>query len=238
MNKAMLGTALFAAALTLSCGLFSTRATGNIITQNRDLADFDKIEAGNAFELEITQGEAYDVVIRVDEAYVDDLQVTKDGRVLKIGLNPNSGLGSINGTLEAEITMPELVELDLSGSSDATVAGFESSEPFYASLSGNSSLQGSLEAGDTRFEASGNSTIELSGSGGYATAIASGNSDIDLASFPVNNATAEAGGSSTLILNVTGNLDAEASGGSDIYYIGDPNLGVVTETGGSSVRPR
>ena len=42
--------------------------------------------------------------------------------------------------MEADVTMPEPLGLDLSGSSDAKVSGFESSKSLVVDFSGNSAL--------------------------------------------------------------------------------------------------
>jgi hypothetical protein len=48
--------------------------------------------------------------------------------------------------MEAEVTMPELLGVDLSGSSDAKVSGFDSSKSLVVDLSGNSALLGGDQA--------------------------------------------------------------------------------------------
>lgn len=238
MSKSNWTFALLAFVFMLSCSLFSATGSGNVVTREGNFTGFDSLDVSHAFNVEITQGETFDVLIRVDDSFIDDLEVFQEGTTLKIGLKPNRDYTTFNGALEAEVTMPELVGLNLSGSSDATVEGFESTEPFYVRLSGNSSLRGEFEAGDSRFDASGNSSVDLSGGAGYVTANASGDSDIDLASFPAINGTVDASGASTVTVNVIEGLDATASGNSQIYYLGDPNLGVVSESGGSEIRPK
>lgn len=238
MSKTKIIIIVFTVFLVIGCSLFSPRGSGEIVTYARPFSEFDTMDVSHAFVVEITQGEDFAVVLHVDESFADDLEVVQQGSTLKIGLKPNRNYTTIDGALKADITMPELVALNLSSSSDANVRGFESTEPFYVHLSGNSTLRGDIEAGDTRFEASGNSLVKLSGSAGYVTAKASGDSEIDLARFPAINSTAEASGASTITVNVIGGLDASASGGSRVYYLGDPNLGVVSESGGSEIRSR
>jgi len=178
------------------------------------------------------------VVIRVDDNLVEHLDVGKRGSTLKIGLKPNRAYTIVNATMEAEVTMPELVGLDLSGSSDANVSGFESSKSLVVDLSGNSDLLGDIQAGDTRFDVSGNSSVTVTGSAGDVTVDASGSSEVDLADFPASDGTVNASGASTVTVNLSGRLDADASGSSDIYYLGDPDLGEIDTSGSSSIQPK
>jgi len=60
------------------------------------------------------------VVVRVDDNFEEYLQVGKGGSTLKIGLEQNRIYD--NATLQAEITMPELTGLEMSGGSHVSVS--------------------------------------------------------------------------------------------------------------------
>ena len=143
-----------------------------------------------------------------------------------------------NTTLEAEISMPVLKGIDLSGSSDAEITGFDSSENFAVDLSGSSSLNGDIQAGDTTFDVSGSSDARLTGSGGNLKLDASGSSDVDLGGFPVVNADLDVSGASTVTVYPSGALNVKASGASDITYLGSPTSINSKTSGASSVEPR
>jgi hypothetical protein len=140
--------------------------------------------------------------------------------------------------MEAEITMPELGGLDLSGASDANVSGFKSTMNLSVDLSGSSSLNGDIEAGDVSIDLSGSSEATLSGSGQDLTIDISGSSDLDLVEFPVVDARVDASGTSSATVNASGRLDVDASGASDVYYLGDPTMGTIDTSGESSVEQK
>lgn len=212
--------------------------SGNVVSQEEAISDFDKVDISHSFSVDITQGEDYSVVIRVDDNLVEYLDVTKQGSILRIRFDPTRSFNIFDATMEAEITMPELTGLDLSGNSEARVSGFESSKSLTVDLSGNSNLRGDIQTGDARFDVSGNSSASLSGSAGDVSIDASGSSEVDLADFPGNNGEVRASGASTVTVNVSGRLDADASGSSDIYYLGNPELGRIDTSGSSSVQSR
>jgi hypothetical protein len=137
--------------------------------------------------------------------------------------------------LKAEITMPELVGMYLSGASNAEISGFSSAKEFVADLSGSSSLRGDIESGDSTFDLSGSSNLTLNGSGGDLGVDASGSSNVDLTDFPVDNAIIDASGDSRVTVNTDGRLDADASGASYVRFLGNPTLGEINTSGGSSV---
>ena len=229
---------LLATILLIGCAQVTITGSGNVVTQEEAITGFDKVDISQSFNVDITQGENFSVVIRVDDNLVEYLNVVKQGSTLKIGLDPNRSYTILNATMEAEVTMPEVVGLDLSGSSVANLSGFGSSKSLVVDLSGNSVLLGDIQAGDSRFDVSGNSSVTISGSGGDLTVDASGSSDVDLANFPGSNGTVDASGSSTVTVNLSGRLDADASGSSDIYYLGSPELGSIETSGSSNIQPK
>jgi len=219
-------------------GLFgqgSLMGSGNVVTEDFDLSGFDQVEVTDAFEVEIRQGEAFSVVVRVEENVKQYLDVVKQGSTLRIGLKPISSSTVSAMTLEAEVTMPELTGLELSGASDGSVTDFTSSEALYAEVSGASSLRGDIEAGGVRFDVSGASDVKLRGSGEDLVMDVSGASSADLADFPVADADIQVSGASSAAVNVSGRLDVEASGASRVRYRGSPTLGSVDSSGGSSI---
>jgi hypothetical protein len=238
----MLGSLVVAA---LACDLpeiptlseITITGSGNIVTREEAFSDFDKVDIRSAFNATINQGDEYKVVINIDDNVLENLRVEKSGSTLKIGLKPGISMVT-NATMEAEISMPVLKGIDLSGSSDAEITGFDSSENLTVDLSGSSSLNGDIQAGDTTFDVSGSSDARLTGSGGNLKLEASGSSDVDLSGFPVVNADLDVSGASTVTVNPSGTLDVEASGASNVTYLGIPTSINSKTSGSSSVEPR
>ncbi len=238
MKKLVLFTLISIVPLVTGCcavpdlsGLFgqgSLIGSGNVVTEEFDLSGFDQVEVTDAFEVEIRQGDAFSVVVRVDDS-------VKQGSTLRIGLKPISSSTVSDMTLEAEVTMPQLTGIELSGASDGSVTGFMSTEALYAEVSGASSLRGDIEAGGVRFDVSGASDVKLRGSGEDLVMDVSGASSADLADFPVADADIEVRGASSATVNVSGRLDVEANGASRVRYRGSPTLGNVDSSGGSSI---
>jgi hypothetical protein len=229
---------LLATILLIGCAQVTITGSGNVVTQEEAISGFDKVDISQSFSVDITQGENFRVVIRVDDNLVEHLNVVKQGSTLKIGLDPNRSYTITNATMEAEVTMPELIGLELSGNSDARVSGFESNKALVVDLSGNSGLLGDIQAGDSRFDVSGNSSVTVTGSAGNVTVDASGSSEVDLTDFPASDGTVNASGASTVTVNLSGRLDADASGSSDIYYLGDPDLGNIDTSGSSTIQSK
>jgi hypothetical protein len=230
--------AVLAVIVLSGCNVIGAAITGsgNVVSQEYDFTDFEEVDISHAFQGTITQGDAYSIVVRVDDNLVDRLEVSQEGNRVNIGLEETSLV--TRATMEFEITMPNLTWLGVSGASQAQLNGFASGDDFTAEASGASRIHGDVATGNLDLEASGASTIALAGTGGDVRANAGGASTIDLEALTAANANVEASGASTVIVNMTGQLNANASGASNIYYLGNPTLGNIDESGGSNVGPR
>ena len=210
---------------------------GNLKTEEMEFSGFTAVEVGEAFEVSITQSSSYSVIITADEKIFDNIEVTQTENKLKIGLEPGSYADGL--FRKAEITMPELDELILSGATRGTAEGFSTSNPFILALSGASSLQMTdMNVGDAEIALSGASTLNAKGTAIDLVSIVSGASNMDLSNFPVENANVNLSGASRATINLEGTLDADISGASNLQYIGDPTMGDVNTSGGSTIEKK
>ena len=227
-----------ALAMLVGCTQIPITGSGNVVTQEEPITGFDKVDISYSFDVNISQGETFSVVIRADDNLVEHLQVIKQDSTLMIGLKPNSP-DMRSATLQADITMPELTGLDLSGASHVTITGFKSVQTLVVDASGSSHLQGDIVADTVSFNLGGSSEVILTGSAqNLIMEEAAGSSVVDLTDFPVVDASVKAGGKSQVTVNVSGRLDVDASSSANVYYLGDPTLGTIDTSGGSSVEPK
>jgi len=187
--------------------------SGNLVSEEKSFTDFTIVEAGWGFEIEITQSDLYSINITADDNMFDYIEISQTGDTLTIGLK----WGSYQDvTLRAEITMPDLNELEFSGGTQGNVRGFTSSHDLSLILSGGS-------------------TISLEGAANDLTISGSGGSHLYLSNFQVHDATVNLIGGSHATVNLDGRLDGDVSGGSQLKYIGNPTTVDVNTSGGSTV---
>jgi ribosomal protein L31 len=233
---------ILATAVSIGCGFIGEEVvlagSGNVVAQEEPITDFGKVAVSHAFHVNISQGPGFSVVIRADDNLFEYIQVTKLGDTLKIGLKPGRRCCNGSVTLEADVSMPELTGLDLSGASYANITGFESDKSLDVDVSGASHLRGDIEAGDATFDLSGASQATLSGSAHNVSVEASGASHANLSDFPMDDADINVSGASSAVVNVSGVLNADASGASHVFYTGEPTMGDVDTSGASTVERR
>ena len=250
---AVLAAVLLTSVLLVGCvGGPVVKGSGNLATAKFDFSDFTRVEVGSAFEVEIDQSGSYSISVTADDNLFDYILVSKQGSTLKIRLKSASYIAT---NTKAEITMPQLRGLELSGASKGTISGFSSTENLKVevsgasslelvdissgdaklSISGASSVKGNLKTGDIDFDVSGASTVELEGSAKDIDVDASGASHVKLADFSVRNADVTLGGASNGTVNLDGRLDAGLSGASHLKYIGEPTMGNINTSGASTL---
>jgi serine/threonine-protein kinase len=190
--------------------------SGVAASKTWDVRDFDSVQIGSTFRARISQGAAYQVTTSADDNILDHIRVAKEGSLLKIGLE--SGSYSVRSPLTAEITLPALVALDLSGASDTTIAGFESDKDFKLKLSGASKLGGTIRMDHGDFHVDGASTLTLSGSAKAARLRAQGTSHLVLGEFRLKGCDVDLDGASEARIAVQSELPftAKASGSSQL----------------------
>jgi len=212
--------------------------SGNIVSREIAVANFDRVEAGLHFNVTLHQGEAFSVTLFSDDNFIEFIEVEKTGTTLNFDLKPGYAYNFRQVALRAEVTMPELVGLSLSGSSHVTLDGFKPQGAFEAELTGSSSLSGELEADTTRFNVNGGAYVKLAGSSRILWLDACGNSVTDLSEFEAVNATLDVSCASTAVVNVDGKMDVDASQSAHVYTVDQPASGEMTANESASIQPR
>jgi hypothetical protein len=200
-------------------------------TNGFDITEFNKIHISGIFDVEITQSDTYKVNVDANHKFFKNLDVSKEGDTLRVRHSRHIGWRAALVKPRVELTLPVLKELRLSGAAGVKISGFNSSESFKLDMSGASSLQGDISAGNADFDISGASRIRLNGSSRDTVIRASGANRIDLHDFTIENAAVKLSGASRLSANVSGRLDARLSGASYFGWRGEPVMGDIRTSG-------
>lgn len=213
-------------------GFGRVTGSGRMQTKEYDVAGFSAVEAGASFQVEISQGDSFRVVVTADDNLLRSLRVERHGDTLSLGLQ---SMRSYNWSQppRAQIVMPALARLELSGAAAAILSGFRSDADLRLDLSGAARVKGDITAGDVKADLSGASEASLEGEALTLRADLSGGSTLALGSFPVQQATLEMSGGAQARVNVIEQLDYDLSGGSVLRYRGGPQIGRADTSGGS-----
>lgn len=193
MHRIALSSSL--ASLLLAC----TTGSGVRGQEDRSPGDFQALDVGGPFRVDVQVGPATKVTIAGDDNVVPLVRSELDGSTLHIDL---PGRVVLDLPLTVSITTPALVELDASGASIVDLSGVR---------------------GD-RFEVdvSGASTATLHGQATELDADVSGASRLHASELAATRVDVDASGASTAEVEASEAVDAEASGASTVRIHGSP----------------
>jgi hypothetical protein len=204
--------------------------SGQLIETEQTVSGFRELDIGGAFGVVVRQAENFRVAVRADDNVIEFVRCELVGDRLVIGMDGDRSYR--DATMAAEIALPVLSALEVSGASRVVLEGFESVDDLAIELSGVSAVDGDVRVGALNASLSGSSRIMLSGGAERVRLRSSGSIRVDLSEFSVVNADIDVSGSSRVVVDVSGALVAKASGASTIRYLEEPES-VERETSGA-----
>jgi len=206
-------------------------------TTSFDSTGFVNLAVEHPFKVRIVPDTVFSVSVTCDDNIVPYLVVELGTDTLKLSLM--DGYTYRHVILAAEVHMPALTGLAMSGASEAHIdAGFVSSEPLSVTLSGASTAEfAAVVCGPFTTSVSGASTVTASGSTNAESLNVSGASGAHLQSLVATQASVQLSGSSKSWVNVgNGQITLTASGASTLYYVGSPTFVIDELSGGSGIQ--
>lgn len=200
-------------------------------TKTYDVRNFKELEFSSIFDVTLTRSSNFSLKIKAPEDILDYVEVRVRENTLELNLKdlPRSiskKYNSSNYELKADISMPELYGLEMSGASKFTTSDtFDiGSREFDMDVSGASKVDGlSIKAGSIECEVSGASSIEMSGQCDRAELDISGAPKVNI-KLDADDLGMEVSGASNFDLDGTiGSLRADVSGAANASISGTAN---------------
>lgn len=229
--KAWMLLPTFALLMVLSCR--RERVDSPIIEKVINLNGFNKIYAGERFNLVITKGNDFYIKLKGPANDVHDMELSVANNILDIQY---AHYENDRPRVEVIITLPTLISVNLAGAGTGTVNGFQD-QPFVtrAVLSGASKLTMTGTGVNMQIEISGASRLDISGTTASLSGNISGAGKLNSYDLTATEVDIYASGGSEARVKVVQTLFAAASGGSRIYYKGNPTVKHIETSGGGQV---
>lgn len=207
-----------------------------------DFTDFDSIDVSYAYEVTVTQGDSFSVVLSVPEKYKHRVKVSQNGRELNLSTKRSGGWFHHSINVKAEITMPELLSLEGSGAIKAEIINFDL-QKFDIDISGASKI---LFSGCSvqifNVELSGASKLTFGQSDRVITQMnleLSGASKVDLKKVAIKSVVLDLSGASKVELKLDeGSIVGQLSGASDLIIYGTVVNNRISSSGASKISYR
>jgi hypothetical protein len=177
--------------------------SGNVATEQRRVAGFDRISISGIGELIIDQTGEESLTIEAEDNLLPLLVSQVEGSRLTLGIRPNTSISSTR-PIVYRLNVRSLREISGEGSVQISASGLETSR-LTLNTSGTvaSVLSGSAE----------NQTITMSGTGSFdGRDLTGAAAELDVS------------GTAQAVVNVTQSLTVRASGTAVVRYLGDPEV--------------
>lgn len=198
---------------SFSVNFGGVKGSGNVQNEKRDVAEFNAIEVGGVFDVEVVAQKEFGVEVEADDNLLQFIRTEVKGGTLEISTDKRI---SPKGAIRVRISAPDIEKLQVSGASKLSLGNVKNdSLKVYAS--GASKLKVDGETRDLEIDLSGASKIEAE-------------------NLKAENVNVDGSGASCANVNVSGDLKADLSGASKVTYTGTPRNLEKSTSGASSVR--
>lgn len=200
-----------AGSLILAAGC--TVGQGPVVDETREVAAFDRIEAGAGIHVEVSIGSASSLEVHAQQNLLSSIATEVRG-----------------GTLTVEA-------VDNITSSDAVVVAVVATSLEAVSLSGGAVvvIEG-LDASAIEIDARGGSRVTVAGGVNTVELLADGGSSVDLAHLEAGNVELRLDGAADARVRASDGVTGSVSGGAHLTVLGDAEVAVETSGGGQVAR--
>lgn len=201
---------------------FTIRGNGIESSEDRIVTDFDKLKSSGSFDIEIINGEEYNVVVYAESNIISYIETYVTNGTLNIDIR---GLHNINNRLPMQVivTTPQMRSIKQSGSGGIIADYFDANE-FDLFISGSGSISTTIDAAVIDAGISGSGNIEISGSASLVNYNISGSGRIDGYDLHTKNCDARISGSGSMYVSATDLIQATISGSGNVFYKGEPAI--------------
>lgn len=223
---------LFFASCQFSTGR-SITGSGNITTETRNVANFKGISVSNALDVEVEQGDTFEVIVEADDNLQQLITTSVDNGILVIGTEINN-FKNVEAK-RIKVRMPIISSLEASSSSSIKSINTLKTEKLLVDASSTGEINIEVEVDDLTCNSSSAGSIDIKGKALKFKTDSSSGGEIDADSLLANDITADASSGGSMSVHPILTLNANASSGGSITYNYVPrdNLTQNADSGGS-----
>jgi hypothetical protein len=231
------------AAFTSCRSLVRVKGNGNIVTSERAVLPFEKIQIRGSAVVNYHASLEYRVVVTIDSNLEEYTRVYTEGNELKIGTKREKGKSYSFTNYIVDVYCPKLSAVSVSGSvlfngidkinastfaltisGSGKVNGTFECENFTTRISGSGDIESHIECNKFEASISGAGKITVTGSAKDMNVSGSGSMTFTGNEFQTNSALVRIGGSGRMQIWVLDYLKATVSGSGRITYRGNPKI--------------
>ena len=209
-----------------ACQFTVIRGSGNLVTESREVSDFDKVRLDGAGRLYITQGEEESLEIEAEDNIIDKLTSDVENGTLVLGYDEKPWRTTVIPTngITYTLTVKDLTGLTFNGAGDLEMADLETSS-LDVEINGAGQLSiDELTAEDLVVHIAGTSTISVSGEVSSQDVLIDGAGNYKAEDLKTESTSIEINGIGNAVVWATDSLEINIDGGGTVNYYGSPSV--------------
>jgi len=202
------------------------RGSGEVMTESRDVAGFDKIRLDGAGRLLIKQGSSESLNIEAEENIMDDLTSEVSENTLILGYKNRPWWRSIIPTrpIVYNLMVVDLTELTLNGAGDLQIENLETNS-FEITMNGAGQIDiEGLMTGSLAVHIAGTGTITIDGEASSQSISIDGAGNYQAGDLQTSSTEITIDGLGNATIWATERLDITINGGGSVNYYGTPGV--------------
>ena len=215
-----------------SCVFHCVKGSGNMVTDNHKVSDFNKIYIEGGFKVVLKQDSSLTLKITADDNLLKYIKVSVDDHRLHVYSKKNF---CSSGELTLNIGVKNLEEIKGSGAVDITADGKLVTRDINFKFSGASKVNLELNAANVTTHSSGATEMNLKGQATSHYIDLSGVGKINALDFVVGSCEIHSTGAGHCDINVLNSINVHSTGASEVRYRGNPTSISNDKTGASSL---
>lgn len=227
-------------------GLFNYEGielSGNIVTEEREVSDFDQISLSGVGNLIITQGEEEGLTVEADENLMEIIitEVVNDKLEIKYKKQGLFGVfGFVNlftDDINFRVSVKDLESINISGSGSA-ISDNIVTDDLSITISGSADIDMNVEVDNLTTKTSGSGNLTITGTADRQEVKISGSGKYYGQDLVSREADINTSGSARVEVDVSEKLDVSISGSGSVYYTGDASIGKSSISGSGKIEKR
>ncbi|XLS27725.1 head GIN domain-containing protein [Flavobacteriaceae bacterium M23B6Z8] len=212
------------------------KGNGNVITETRDLGDYDGISSAGFMDVIIVAGEEGKITLEGESNLLEHIETKVSGNNLSIKVEKGYNLRPSSGK-QIVITVPvkRISKLSLAGSGKVVTETTLEADNFKLSVAGSGDLKASIEADEIKASVAGSGNIRLSGNANDMKLSIAGSGNLNAEQMKVMNISASIAGSGNAKVHCEGSLKARIAGSGNLKYTGNPSVEDTKSVGSGKV---
>ena len=215
---------VFVVFLVTACSTRTVRGSGDLISEAREVSNFDRVNLSGLGEVLITQSGQESLVVETDDNLMEYIMTDVRGGTLMLGIDPTKVMLIDPTQLMFTLQVKDLEGLDISGSGSIKAESIETDSLDVGVSGSGNALIDSCIAGEVAVDISGSGVVELAGEAAQQRVDISGSGKYVAGDLYSDTADVKISGSGDVTLWVDESLDARLSGSSSLNYYGQPTV--------------